>query len=331
MSRTTMADVATAAGVSTMTVSNVLNGRGGASADTQRRVLDAVRELGYVPSASARQLRSGRSKLVGLQLDDLTRPERLTLMRGVAIELRRGGRAMLAGAGDGADDDDEHGVDALVAAGVDALILVSPRLNERVVTTLELSRQPVVVALPTEEGCPFPHVTVDVYGGVRGATERAIALGHRRLLLLDSDDTASAHRAAFTDATTLAGVERGAHVVACVDDYSSALHTVREQLDVASPTAIIAASDVRAFAAIDAARLRGLTVPDDLSVIGFGDVPQAANSFPALTTVREPLADVGRAVARIALGLLDDIEPVQHRLALQTDLIERGTLAPPPA
>jgi LacI family transcriptional regulator len=328
--RTTMADVATAAGVSTMTVSNVLNGRGGASAETQRRVLDAVRELGYVPSASARQLRSGRSKLVGLHLDDLTRAERLTLMRGAAIELRRGGRAMLAGAGDGAGDDDEHGVDALVAAGVDALILVSPTLTDRLVTSLELSRHPVVVALPTEESCPFPHVTVDVYGGVRAATERTIALGHRRLLLLGSDDPAAAHRAAFTDAVTLAGIDEGALVVECADDYAQALNTVREHLDSHAPTAIIAASDVRAFAAIDAARLRGLTVPDDLSVVGFGDVPQAANSFPALTTVREPLADVGRAVARIALGLLDDIEPVQHRLALQTDLIERDTLAPPP-
>lgn len=328
MPRTTMADVAAAAGVSTMTVSNVLNGRGGASLETRQRVLDAVRELGYVPSASARQLRAGKSRLIGLQLDDLSRADRLTLMRGAAAELRRGGRAMLAGAGDGRGDDEEAGVDALLAAGVDAVILVAPHLTERLVGILRVSGHPVVVALPREEGSPFPHVTVDVYGGVRAATERAIALGHRRLLMLAAPG-ASPHRSAFTDAVTLAGLEATATVRDSADDYTDTLSVARAGLENDAPTAIIAASDTRAFAAIDAARLKGFTVPDDLSVIGFGDVPQAAASFPALTTVREPLADVGRAVARIALGLLDDVEPVQHRLALQTDLIERGTLAPP--
>ncbi len=331
--RVTIAQVAAHAGVSPMTVSNVLNERPGASDATRQRVLNSARTLGYVPNFAARGLKAGRVGLVGVALADLTSQYALEIIRGISEELAVPEIEILIGAAPAGEDHEQARLEMFSKGLTDGLILIAPVLADETVAMLRRSRQPIVVVDPRRFDCPFPNVVIDNYGGMRSLTERVLAAGHSDILFLSGNpafDTSEERRNAFIEATSLAGVSadriayRGEGFT-YEDGFDAVSTFLREQV----PTAIIASSDIQAFGAIDAVRAIGLRIPEDVSVVGFDDVPQAANSFPGLTTVRQPLADMGRIATRTLLSALDGTPPIQHRIELQTTLIERGSLGPP--
>jgi LacI family transcriptional regulator len=331
--RVTLAQVAEEAGVSAMTVSNVLNGRSGASDATRERITAVAERLGYVPNLAARGLKLGRTGLVGVVMLDLTMQYGLEIVRGIADELASAEIEMLISATYQDATRALERIDFLTRGVVDGLVLVAPVLGDETLGLLESRGRPFVVADPRRIEGNFPRVVVDNYAGMRQVVEHLIDLGHHEIAFIGGDqdfDSSRIRYSGFADGMKLAGQTVDDELVRWADfSYSSGFRAATSLLAVRRPTAIVAGADIIALGAIDAARAHGLRVPDDVSVTGFDDLPQAADSFPGLTTVRQPLHDIGSTAARALLGYLDGSVPPVQRMQLPTELVVRGSSAPP--
>lgn len=345
--RVTIAQVAAAAGVSAMTVSNVLNDRPGASVKTRESVLKTARRLGYVPNLAARGLKSGRTGLVGVVALDLTGQYALEVVRGIADELAGAEMEVLISATYQDAGRERERVAFLTNGLVDGVLLIAPVLEEPTIEVLRAAGRPVVVIDPRRMDVRLPRVVVDNYQGMRSAAKHLIELGHRRIAYLGGDrdfDSVAERYRGFSDAMRLAGLPiEDAMVRDCAFTYEGGVAAAADLLArqahapalvpaqvlaPAYPTAILAASDAIAFGAMDAARAHGLDVPGQLSVVGFDDVPQAAQSFPGLTTVRQPLHDMGATSVRMLLAQMAGTA-VTDRTQMETALVVRGSTAVP--
>jgi LacI family transcriptional regulator len=328
--------VAAQAGVSRTTVSLVLNDVAGAAISdaTRQRVLEAAERLGYQPHHSARGLAGGKSHTLGLVLrqspeqvaTDAFLPETL---RGLAAAARAGGyRVLVEPVAPG-----HEGYVELVRSGrTDGLVLSGPRIDDRDLATIIDEGFPIVLqgSLP---GVDVPSVDIDNEAGARSAVEHLLALGHRRIGCITNAPlayTAARERlAGFHAALAGAGLAAEPELIAEGSfDAPSGRTAMESMLHAHPPTAVFVASDVVALGAIAAIRDAGLRVPDDLSVVGFDDVPLAAYFDPPLTTIRLPAHELGFAAGR---ALLERIRgrPVPARMLLPTELVVRGSSGPP--
>jgi LacI family transcriptional regulator len=216
---------------------------------------------------------------------------------------------------------------------VDGVLMIAPALEDDTMELLRRKRLPCVVIDPRNIDVPLPRVTVDNYGGMRQGTEHLLGLGHTRIAYLrgNPDLESSAVRfQGFHDALRLAGVDVHESLVAESDFvYTQSFRVASALIAEQRPTALVAGGDLIALGALDAARACGLRVPEDLSVVGFDDLPQAAQTFPALTTVRQPLHEMGRLAAQMLLSLVDGRPLLMQNMQMPTELVVRGTTAPP--
>lgn len=329
-------DVAALAGVSTTTVSFVLNDRAGAniSPETRRRVREAAEQLGYHPHASARGLAGGRSHTIGLVVRQS--PEQVAedallaeTLRGVAAAARSARYRVLVeplGARDGSY------ADLIRSRGTDGLVVSGPRIDDAELGRLVADGAPVVIqgSLP---GVDIPSVDVDNEAAAQGATAHLIELGHRVIGCITNApfDYAAARerRDGYRKALEAAGLRYDDDlVVEASFDAASGRRAMSRLLERRGLTAIFAASDVVAFGAMAAIREAGLRVPEDMAVVGFDDIPLAAYFDPPLTTVHLPAHDLGRAAG---LALLDRIDgrAGEARTVLPTELVIRSSTGPP--
>ncbi|WP_046733090.1 LacI family DNA-binding transcriptional regulator [Streptomyces humi] len=331
--RVTIARVAAEAGVSAMTVSNVMNGKPGASEETRRRVMEVAGRLGYRPNISARNLKAGRTGLIGLIALDLTSQYGLEILRGVADELADAEQELLVNASyhDAAREKDR--IEFLGRGLVDGVLMIAPVLEDETVELLRRQILPCVIIDPRRLDVPLPRLTVDNYHGMRQGTQHLIDLGHTRIAYLRGEEdleSTSVRFQGFEDAMRLAGLDVDARMVASCDfSYASGFRTATRLIADHAPTAIVAGADLMALGAIDAARARGLKVPDEFSVVGFDDLPQAAQTFPGLTTVRQPLHDMGQKAARALLSLVEGQKLLMDHMEVGTHLVVRDSTAPP--
>ena len=332
--RVTVAQVAEEAGVSAMTVSNVLNGRPGASEETRRRVLEAAERLGYQPNLSARNLKAGRTGLIGVMTLDLTGQYGLEIVRGIADELASDEREMLISATYQDAVRERDRAQFLARGLVDGVLMVAPVLEDDTMRVLRRTGLPCVVIDPRRADVPLPRVTADNYGGMRRAAQHLLDLGHTRIAYIRGNpdlESSELRYKGFHDALRLAGVDVDERLVAESDfTYTQGFRIASALIAEHRPTALIAGADLIALGAVDAARACGLRVPDELSVVGFDDLPQAAQTFPALTTVRQPLHDMGKLAARMLLSLIDGRPLLMENMQMPTELIVRGTTSAPP-
>ncbi len=335
--RPTSNDVATLAGVSRTTVSFVLNDRTDVKIpeETRRRVLDAAKELGYHPHASARQLAGGRSHVIALVLRQS--PEQVAgdavlaeTLRGLAAAARTGGfRVMVEPF---ALDDPAATYTALLRAQhADGLVVSGPRTDDPSLMELVRDGFPIVLqgALPD---AVTPSVDVDNVAGARGAVEHLISLGHRRIACITNAPlvyTAAQERLdGYREAMTAAGLEMDPALIAeAAFDAPSGHAAMAALLARTRFDAAFVASDVVALGAIGALREAGKRVPDDVSIVGFDDIPLAAYFDPPLTTVRLPAYELGHAAGRALLERIADRE-IPARTLLPTELIIRASTAP---
>jgi LacI family transcriptional regulator len=331
--RVTIAQVAAEAGVSSMTVSNVINSRPGASDSTRQRVLEVAERLGYTPP-SVRNGKRGRTGLVGVLTLDLTGEYSLEVLRGIAEEVADDERELLLNAS--VDAIRERDRITFFAKGlVDGLLLVAPVLEPETAEEVQAGELPVVVIDPRRLDVDLPRVLVDNYDGMRVGTQHLLELGHRRIAYIrgeeDHESTERRYRG-YADALLLAGIQPDPALVASSNfNHQGGVHAATQLLTMAPrPTAIVAGADPIAFGALDAARALGLSVPDDVSIAGFDDLPQAARCTPPLTTVRQPLREMGRAGARALLSLIAGQPLPTDGIRLPASLILRDTAAPPP-
>lgn len=328
--RVTIGDVARHAGVSVATVSKVVNDRYGVSPATVARVQQVVAELGYESSLVARSLRGTPTRVIGILVAEFE-PFSTEILKGASEAALGTGYELLAFSGALGRADSvgwEHrSLARLAGTLVDGAILVTPTVVDPRQTI------PVVAIDPHTGPAGPPTIDSDNLAGGRTATEHLLGLGHRRIgLLAGRPDLESSHlrERGYREALDAAGIAFDPDLVR-VGSYRAeqASSPARELLTLPErPTAIFAANDLSALRTIEVARELGLRVPEDLSVIGFDDIPEAAAATPPLTTVAQPLHRMGAEALRLVLDLLEGREREPH-LRLPTSLVTRASTAPP--
>ncbi len=332
----TIRDVAARAGVSKSLVSLVINGSPLVRDDKRAAVLAAVEELGFRPSATARNLSSRRTGAVGVLVTDLRDPWYADALDAVHARLHAAGATMLLGDARLDAAADERVLHTFVDLRLDGLVLVGS-LDPTPAVLDAAQRLPTVVAGARDVDLPGVDVSVQDDGaGARLATEHLLALGHRRLAHL-AGSTGAVMRVREASFRAAVGGARGAGAVGEVvrttmtedGGYLAALELLGR--DAAHrPTAVFAAADSAALGALRAAAQRGLRVPDDVSVVGFDDVPLARLPGTALTTVDASATAVGTTAVELLLDRVADPERERRTVVAPTSLIVRGTTAPPP-
>jgi LacI family transcriptional regulator, galactose operon repressor len=295
---TTIARVAALAGVGVGTVSRVLNDSGAVSPATRRRVQEAIDALDYEPSAAARALSTGRTLAVGVVAPFATRPSVVERLRGIARRIADSGYQLVLLDVDRPGHFEGTLRSVAVKSRFDGLLVISLPLPESAVARVRSAGIPLVLVDRHEPGLSGVHI--DDRAGGRLAAEHLLGLGHARIGFLgdvESNpygfDSSARRRTGFETALHAAGVGVDRELVLAVPYGREAARTCAEQLLAlpTPPTAIFAASDDQAVGVLDAANAVGVSVPDDLSVVGFDDIEIAR--YVGLTTVAQPLEESG--------------------------------------
>jgi DNA-binding LacI/PurR family transcriptional regulator len=340
----TLRDVATAAGVSLGTASNAFSKPDLLTDGMRERVLAEARRLGYAgPDPAARRLRTGQAGALGLIFTDRLQfafddEAAVLFLRGVAGVLESAGPGLLLIP---TSPTRAEGAGVVRAAAVDGFIVYStPTGDPRLGAALERGLPIITVDEPREP--PTPFVGIDDRAGGRVAAHHLVELGHERIAIVTFPEYANDDPSLPFDATRerLAGYREGLgaawdpdRVVVAPTNRQEIARELAAKLLAADPppTAILATSDVLAAGVIRGAADRGVGVPSELSVVGFDDVPQAALNEPPLTTVAQPTERKGEIAAQALLDALErEARPEPTRTLLPTELVVRGTTAPPP-
>jgi LacI family transcriptional regulator len=326
--RPTIRDVAEAANVSIKTVSRVLNDERYVRGDTRARVQAAVAALGFHPSVAARSLGGKRSFQIGFICDNPNPYYTYEVQTGIRDRLAEAGVRLLAQPYDRGADSLAREIHALInATHVDGLILTPP-VSDRtdVLDLLALHNVPFVRIQPGKDRAIAPSVSIDNVAAAQAMTARLIALGHRRIGFIGgpNDFAVSAERlAGYKAALDQADIAYREDLAVPGDFGFDAGVAGADALLDKRPTAIFAASDAMAAGVLAEAHRRGLELPADLSVCGFDDSSLASSVWPPLTTVRQPLREIGWQAADLLLA--DDADDA-HRL-LEFTIIERKSTA----
>jgi len=331
----TIRDVAARAGVSKSLVSLVINGSPLVRDDKRAAVLAAVEELGFRPSATARHLTTRRTGAVGVLVTDLRNPWYADALDAVHARLHAAGATMLLGDARLDAEADGRVLGTFVDLRLDGLVLVGS-LEPAPAVLDAAQRLPTVVAGARDVDLPGVDVSVqDDDAGARLATGHLLDLGHRHLAHLAGASGAvmRVREAGFEAAVAAVDGARGEVVrTATTEDagYLAALDLLGRPAE-ERPTAVFAAADAVALGVLRAAAQRGLRVPEDLSVVGFDDVPLARLPGTALTTVDASSAAVGATAVDLLLGRVADPSLERRVVVAPTSLVTRRTTAPPRA
>jgi LacI family transcriptional regulator len=328
----TIKEVSQRAHVSPSTVSRVLNGTTPVSPATRRRVLAAIEALDYTPNAFARGLATNRSGGIGVTTNDIGSPYYAVMLRGVEASIEDAGLHLLVSSGHARADSERSAIQFLKQRRSDALIVQAEALTDA--ELIELSEEagvPVVIFGRRIPELASLCVHLDNEAGGRLATGHLLEHGHRRIAHITGPlrfPDARHRLQGYRDALERAGIAYDDHLVVEGDFREGGGRSAMERLldRGPEPDAVFAANDQMAAGAMRAARDRGLDVPRDLSLVGYDDVLLAQYLSPALTTVRQPLRDMGRAAADIAIALLEQ-RKVEVRTRFEPELVVRESVA----
>lgn len=332
--RVTSLDVAKKAGVSRTTVSFVLNAVPGMqiSEETRQRVLEAARELGYVPDAAAQALASGRSKTVGLLL--ARRPHVIAadlfltnIMEVLVREINRQGMRLLFEVVEDFENQESY-LKLARSNSIDGILYSGPRVTDPALHSLITHDIPTVL-MGTLPGPEYYYVDVDNYSAARDATWHLISLGHKRIgcitnarpVYAASDDRLKGYQ----EALTLAGLELDPALVRYGDfDPESGYIQMQSLLDLQSDiTAMFLASDVVAYGAMAAIQERGLRMPQDIALVGFDDAPFSRYIQPSLTTMHFPIPELVHLACEMLVQLIQGEIPEQRQILMKANLVIR--------
>lgn len=325
--RVTLQRVADLAGVSVPTVSKVLNEHGDIGTETRKRVESAVEETGYQRRSFTRR----SAGLIDLVFGDLS-PWSVHIIRGAEeAALQAGLRVAVSVAKDPGDI--RRWINSVERGNTDGVILTLSDLSDAAWSRLRRLKKQIVVIDPVgQPEAGIPSIGSSNWAGGMQAAEHLLGLGHRRIATITGRiDTlcAQARLDGYRAALARAGITPDPALIAEGDfRFESALASARGLLSLNErPTAIIAASDVQAMGVYEAARQHGLRIPEDLSVIGFDDIPSAGWMAPPLTTVRQPLAEMAALAVRFLVA--GNSADYNNRAELSTNLVVRGSTAAP--
>jgi LacI family transcriptional regulator len=334
--RPTIIDIAQVAGVSYSTVSRVANNYPHVDPATRQRVLTAMQRLGYVANQHARSLLTGRSRLIGLLVHGLGNMYIEEVFRGVEEELARVEYDTLLYTTHRHRGREAEYVSAITRGFAEGLLLVAPLGRERYLGKLQAANIPHVLvdeAIPTRKS---PSVGIPNRRSVYRATRYLLELNHRRLGFISDTmqlNTATERLKGYQDALAEFGLPYDPALVIEDDYHRPQPETATGRLLALAnpPTAILTGSDPIAFRVMESLlHEHGLSVPEDVSVMGFDDIPQASLVYPRLTTVRHPMYEMGRVAARMLLERIEDPHAPPQHVELETELVIRDSCAPAP-
>lgn len=325
----TIHDVAKRAGVSPVTVSRVINNAGNVSAATRERVELAIEELGYVPSAMARSLRSKRTRTLALIVSDITNPFWTTVARGVEDTARSRDYSVFLYNTDENPLKQRRCLDVVVAQQVDGVIIAPYDSDAQNLAPLRQRNIPTVIIDRRIEGWDVDSVRGDSLSGAKALVQHLIRLGHKRIAMISGPaitSTAEDRVTGYCMALAEAGIPLDTRLIRrgeyrAMSGEELTLRLLDEGL---KPTAIFAANQFIALGVINAVEKRGLRIPQDIALVCFDDLPDVSRLFPFLTVVVQPAYDMGVHAAQLLLSRLDSEVSLQPRhVVLPTRLIVR--------
>ncbi len=331
--RASMADVARLAGVSSQTVSRVANGYAGVTEETRQQVLSAMKELGYRPNSAARALKRGEFRTIGVITFTLATTGNVRTLEAIATSAASEGYAVtLLPVAVPTQDEVRGAFSRLEELAVDAVIVIM-EVHLLDAASLKLPPHVQVVVVDSDAGDHYTVVDTDQAGGSRAAVRHLLDLGHDTVWHLGGpEDSFAAQRR--TDAWRHTLAEAGRTPPPLVRGDWSAESGYRAGLEIAARkecTAVFAANDQMALGLLRALHEHGRRVPEDVSVIGFDDIPEAGSFLPPLTTVHQDFAEVGRLCVRAVLRKMREAGPERGTTLVPTRLVTRASTAPPPA
>jgi LacI family transcriptional regulator len=333
--RVTSHDIAREAGVSQSTVSRALRGDPRVAPETSERVREVARKLRYAPNAAARSLITDQTRTVAVIITEIKNPFYPQLLDALHDELSLSGyRAVLLNERSDTHTS-EHPAPEIQRGAVDGVVCVSLPLASKLPRMLTAHGMPVVLLNRTIDDPDPDRVVSDNVAGGALAAEELLALGHRRIGMIAGPQSASTGRdraAGFRAALERAGHPLDEALVRTSDfshqgGYQWATDLLRAPQ---RPTAIFCGNDVIAFGLLDAAKRLGLSVPDELSVIGYDDIEMAGWELFGLTTVRQPLEPMAKSAARLLLERIDDPRLPPRAQVFPVGLVRRATTGPAP-
>ncbi|QTX03759.1 LacI family DNA-binding transcriptional regulator [Agromyces archimandritae] len=322
-------DVARLAGVSHQTVSRVLNHHPSIRPETKQRVLDVMGELQYKPNRAARALVTSRSRTFGILSASSTEYGPASTIAAIEEAAREAGYWVTTANIESQDAASiAEGLAHLAAQGIEGLVVIAPQV--RVFDTLAELQIDVPWVTMQSTGRDDAHaLSVDQIAGARMATRHLIELGHRNIYHLAGPQDwieAEARMRGFLEEMSAQDVATTAPILG---DWTAGFgyHAGRELLTVRDFTAIFASNDQMALGLMHAVHDAGLSIPGDVSIIGFDDIPEAAHFWPPLTTIRQDFAELGRRCVGILLGEVDPASP-EHRWTIEPELVLRASTGP---
>lgn len=323
-------DVAKKAKVSTATVSRVLSKPGTVTEETTEKVLKAIKELNYQPNALARQLRRLETKTVLVVVPDITNTFFSKVLRGIeSVAVTNGYQVLLGDAGN--DIERENGyLNILRQKKADGIILLTARMKSKSVEEMAFE-YPVVLACEYIEGSTIPTVSIDNISGARKGTEHLINLGHKRIGFISGpqDSVLGQDRLkGYCQAMKRYNLTVEPILIQEGDfSYESGFKIMMKFLALNDPlTAVFAANDEMAFGAINAIKSKGLSVPHNISVIGFDDIKFSSIFEPALTTIAQPAFEIGTKAMELLIRLMNKEGGIErYQYMLEDQLITRDS------
>ncbi len=331
--RATIKDVAALAGVSRQTVSRVLNDSGYVADQTRARVEAAIEKLDYRPNAVARSMATGSTCTLGCISPNLTDYTFASIIDSAQAEAHRQGYFILAGSAP-AEEDVEPLLEEMLHRRVDGLLILNPRADDRYRHVLPLIEKGMAVVYvgdtPRDER--ISSVRCDDYGGGYEAARYLIHLGHEALATIvgpENEECTFERLGGYREAMDKAGLALSQALTVRGDwSATSGYRAIRQLLATGRPfSAVFAQNDRMAVGAIRSLREAGYCIPDDVSVIGFDDIPLASYFDPPLTTLRQPLEESGRRAADLLIETIQEPGRPSEQILTHARLMERGSCA----
>lgn len=328
----TIKDIAEIAGVSKATVSRVLNNTKPVSDEIKERVQSVIDETGYRPSSLARSLSRQRTGILGLIIPDVANPFYAELVKGMSEVAKAYHYNILLCNTFREHEKEREFLELLEDKEVDGIIFMTFEFHKYQKAFFDRYRKPIVTVNRHFEGQEIPNVDIDNEAAAYSAVRYLIELGHRRVGIISSsktDDTAIYRVDGYRRALEEAGLSAEEDLVVESDyHFKSAYEGARQLMTLEDPpTAIFCLNDELAVGAIKYLNDTGRSVPEDVSVIGFDDVPLASMFIPSLTTIRQPIYEMGATAARLLIKRVKD-EPLEwNQQTLPFELVIRNSTA----
>ncbi|WP_416983458.1 LacI family DNA-binding transcriptional regulator [Streptomyces sp. T028] len=330
----TIADVASRAGVSKTTVSRVLNGKGEIQEATVLRVREAISELGYVPSAGAVGLARGSTQVIGMLVPEMSWAWTGTVVQAVLDTLEREGFGMRLLTGNRGEESLRRVGVQVAAKSFDGLLVIEPEGTLGYIAELHASGLPVVLIDDRGHRPGFPYVETTNREGGEQAARHLLEIGRRRPLIVTGPEgygCTQERLAGFVDAFAEAGIAvDGRGIFSGGFLFEGGRAAVRRALaDGVAFDAVFAHNDASAAGVVVGLREAGLEIPRDVAVVGFDDVELASYTYPALTTIRQPMREMGESAVRMLLEHVRGSPQAAASCSLATSLVVRGSTVQP--